>query len=168
MHHLAGEHHCVGDLQFLCQLLQRLLFRTVADDHQPHVVLRLHLLCPEAQQNVDALFAAQAPDKAGNSSVQRDAQLVADFVPLFLGGGGRMEGIQLDRVGDDLHLFVAADLSGVLLALFGWPGDHVGVLWEDAEIVVGELSGQRNQRLGRDVVDVVVVHGVQGVDDRHL
>ena len=79
-----------------------------------------------------------------------------------------MEGIQLDRVGDDLHLFVAADLSGVLLALFGWPGDHVGVLWEDAEIVVGELSGQRNKRLGRDVVDVVVVHGVQGVDDRHL
>ena len=139
-----------------------------SDDEQAHIVLRFHLLCPEAQQHVHTFFPSQSADKAGDSGILRNVVLFADLCALLRCGGLWGKGVQFHRIGDDLHLLVAADFIGILLAFFGRSGHHSGILREHPKVAMGQLFGQRNQRLWCDVVDVVIVHGVQGVHQRHL
>ena len=56
MQHLAGKDDRVGDAQLLCQLLQRLLFRSVPDDEQAHIACGF-ISCAQKRSSTSTLFS---------------------------------------------------------------------------------------------------------------
>ena len=94
------------------------------------------------------------------------AEFFAEGVLFFLRDLAGVEHVEVDGVGDDVDRLINARLAEVFLAFFGGPGDLLRQLCEQLGVLVGKFRRGRDERLGRDVVDVFVVHRVQRVDER--
>ena len=96
--------------------------------------------------------------------------LIAEFftegVLLFLRDLSGIEHVEVDGVRDHVDRLIDARLAEVFLAFFGGPGDLLRQLREQLGILVGKFRRGRYEWLGRDIIDVLVVHRVQRVDER--
>ena len=88
---------------------------------------------------------------------------------LFLINVVGKEFVKFYGIRDHMDIFIHTTvIFDVLAAFFGRPGDNGRFLCKVAEITVGDPGHHVDQLLRRNVVVVVIVHGMQGVDQRDV
>ena len=159
-------HHLI-DAERPRQLLQLGADRPVADNQQADMVLRTDRLLPVAQKDINALFTSEPADEHTQKVIVRIAVFFPEGAFLFFADALRVEHLQIDRIGDDADRLVNACLAEILLTFFGRTGYSLRRFGKQFCIFVRKLCCQRHKRLWSHIINVLVIHGVQRIDERN-
>ena len=163
MVHRPHKGNQIGNSQLLRQLLQFRTGGTVPDNHELDAVFPLDLLRKVVQQHIHALFPAQTAAETGDHLPFPEAVLLfqlGHMVPVHL---VRAELVQLHRIGHHVDLPVCMAFVQIFLHLGRRAGHRLTVLGKILEIPPGHDPHHGDKGLGGHVVEVILIHGVEGV-----